>query len=159
MMTKKITDYKNGENMSLEAIIKLSDFRLAKNGKNFLSLVFEDKSGQIPGKYWDASKEDADSFKVGAVVQLDGKRDIYQGKPQVTINRLGVIDPASVDMSKFIQTAPEKKLIWKANLRTYFYKSRTVLGIGLLDICLRNFTTNSLLVQLRKLTTMIFKVV
>lgn len=108
-MDKKITEYKNGEPMSLEAIIKMSDFRLAKNGKNFLSLVFEDKSGQIPGKYWDASEQDAQNFKVGTVVQLDGKRDLYQGKPQVTINHLGVIDPKTVDMSKFIQTAPEKR--------------------------------------------------
>ncbi|WP_300561908.1 HD domain-containing protein [Companilactobacillus sp.] len=107
-MAKRITDYKNGEQMSLEAVIKLSDYRLAKNGKNFLSLVFEDKSGQIPGKYWDASEQNAKDFKVGAVVQLDGKRDLYQGKPQVTISRLGVIDPATVDMSQFVQTAPEK---------------------------------------------------
>lgn len=96
--------------MSLQAVIKLSDYRLAKNGKHFLSLVFEDKSGQIPGKYWDASPQDAEDFKVGAIVQLDGKRDLYQGKPQVTISRLGVIDPTTVDMSKFVQTAPEKKV-------------------------------------------------
>ncbi|MFD1471059.1 3'-5' exoribonuclease YhaM family protein [Companilactobacillus mishanensis] len=108
-MTKRITDYKNGEAMNLEAIIKMSNYRLAKNGKNFLSLVFEDKSGQIPGKYWDASPENAKEFKVGAVVQLEGKRDLYQGKPQVNITRLGVLDPKTVDMSKFIQTAPEKR--------------------------------------------------
>lgn len=106
---KKIIDYKNGETMSLEAIIKKSDFRLAKNGKNFLSLVFEDKSGQIPGKYWDANDENAQTFKVGTIVQLDGKRDIYQGKPQVIINHLGVLDADTVDMSQFIQTAPIKK--------------------------------------------------
>ncbi|WP_125710870.1 3'-5' exoribonuclease YhaM family protein [Companilactobacillus zhongbaensis] len=109
-MEKRITDYQNGEQMSLQAVIKMSDYRLAKNGKHFLSLVFEDKSGQIPGKYWDASEQDAQDFKVGAIVQLDGKRDLYQGKPQVTISRLGVIDPNTVDMSKFVQTAPEKKV-------------------------------------------------
>ncbi|WP_125711579.1 3'-5' exoribonuclease YhaM family protein [Companilactobacillus kedongensis] len=105
----KIIDYKNGDQMSLEAIIKKSDYRLAKNGKNFLSLVFEDKSCQIPGKFWDASEEDAKKYRVGTVVQLDGKRDIYQGKPQVIINHLGTLDPDTVDMSQFIQTAPIKR--------------------------------------------------
>ncbi|MFD1418315.1 3'-5' exoribonuclease YhaM family protein [Companilactobacillus keshanensis] len=105
----KIIDYKNGDQMSLEAIIKKSDYRLAKNGKNFLSLVFEDKSGQIPGKFWDASEEDANKYHVGTVVQLDGKRDIYQGKPQVIINHLGTLDSNTVDMSQFIQTAPIKR--------------------------------------------------
>ncbi|WP_147007905.1 3'-5' exoribonuclease YhaM family protein [Companilactobacillus mindensis] len=95
--------------MSLEVIIKRSDFRLAKNGKNFLSLVFEDKSGQIPGKYWDASEEDAKKFHVGAVVQLEGRRDLYQGKPQVNITRLGLLDISTVDMSQFVQTAPIKR--------------------------------------------------
>ena len=108
-MAKHIIDFNKGENMSLEVIIKRSDFRLAKNGKNFLSLVFEDKSGQIPGKYWDASQEDAQKFHVGAVVQLEGRRDLYQGKPQVNITRLGVLDEKTVDMSQFVQTAPMKR--------------------------------------------------
>jgi Predicted HD-superfamily hydrolase len=106
---KHIIDFNNGETMSLEVIIKRSDFRLAKNGKNFLSLVFEDKSGQIPGKYWDASEEDAKKFHVGAVVQLEGRRDLYQGKPQVNITRLGLLDISTVDMSQFVQTAPIKR--------------------------------------------------
>lgn len=109
MPKKHIIDFNNGETMSLEVIIKRSDFRLAKNGKNFLSLVFEDKSGQIPGKYWDASEEDAKKFHVGAVVQLEGRRDLYQGKPQVNITRLGLLDISTVDMSQFVQTAPIKR--------------------------------------------------
>ncbi|AUI71495.1 3'-5' exoribonuclease YhaM family protein [Companilactobacillus alimentarius] len=108
-MVKHIIDFNKGENMSLEVIIKRSDFRLAKNGKNFLSLVFEDKSGQIPGKYWDASEEDAKKYHVGAIVQLEGRRDLYQGKPQVNITRLGLLDPQTVDMAQFVQTAPMKK--------------------------------------------------
>jgi len=107
---KHIIDFNKGENMSLEVIIKRSDFRLAKNGKNFLSLVFEDKSGQIPGKYWDASEEDSKKFPVGTIVQLEGRRDLYQGKPQVNITRLGLLDPDTVDMSQFVQTAPIKKV-------------------------------------------------
>ncbi|MQS75566.1 HD domain-containing protein [Lactobacillus halodurans] len=106
--------------MSLEVIIKRSDFRLAKNGKNFLSLVFEDKSGQIPGKYWDASEEDAEHYHVGAVVQLEGRRDLYQGKPQVNITRLGVLDPKTVDMSQFVQTAPMKRKDMEAEFDDVF---------------------------------------
>jgi Predicted HD-superfamily hydrolase len=73
-------------------------------------LVFEDKSGQIPGKYWDASEEDAQKFQVGKIVQLEGRRDLYQGKPQVNITRLGLLDADTVDMSQFVQTAPMKKV-------------------------------------------------
>ncbi|GEO46837.1 MULTISPECIES: 3'-5' exoribonuclease YhaM family protein [Companilactobacillus] len=108
-MSKHIIDFNNGETMSLEVIIKRSDFRLAKNGKNFLSLVFEDKSGQIPGKYWDASEDDAKKYHIGAIVQLEGRRDLYQGKPQVNITRLGLLDADTVDMSQFVQTAPMKR--------------------------------------------------
>ncbi|MFH5810375.1 3'-5' exoribonuclease YhaM family protein [Companilactobacillus sp. FL22-1] len=106
--------------MSLEVIIKRSDFRLVKNGKNFLSLVFEDKTGQIPGKYWDASEEDAKRFKVGTVVQLEGRRDLYQGKPQVNITRLGLLDPNTVDMSQFVQTAPIKRVEMEAEFDDIF---------------------------------------
>ncbi|GKQ42489.1 3'-5' exoribonuclease YhaM [Companilactobacillus sp. RD055328] len=108
-MTNKLTEYKVNDVIDLNVLIKQSDLRVAKNGKNFLSLVFEDASGTISGKYWDAKETDAQTFGVGKVVHLTGKKELYQNSPQVKIASLDAVDEALIDKSQFVKTAPMTK--------------------------------------------------
>lgn len=84
-MAKQIFDYQNGEDMKLTVLIKSAEVRVAKNGKKFIAFNFQDPSGHISAKFWDASPDDIAQFKEGEVVQLSGKRELYQGNPQVKI--------------------------------------------------------------------------
>ncbi|MDO1605634.1 HD domain-containing protein [Lactobacillus sp. YT155] len=105
-MTKKLVDFKVNDTIDLNVLIKQSDLRTAKNGKNFLSLVFEDASGTISGKYWDAKESDATDFGVGKIVHLVGKKELYQTTPQVRISSLETVDESTVDKNQFVKTAP-----------------------------------------------------
>lgn len=78
MTAKKLFDYQNDENLDLFVLIKTADVRIAKNGKQFIAFTFQDQSGQIGGKYWDASDEDVAKFTAGQVIHLQGKRELYQ---------------------------------------------------------------------------------
>ena len=85
MQMKKIKEYQVDEEMQLFALIKNADVRMAKNGKKFIAFTFQDTSGTIDGKFWDASEEEIARFEAGRVVFLNGKREIYNGNPQVKI--------------------------------------------------------------------------
>ena len=107
MTTKKLFDYQNDENLALFVLIKAADVRVAKNGKQFIAFTFQDQSGQISGKYWDASDEDVAKFTAGQVIHLQGKRELYQNNPQVKIYKLRLTtgdEPQTVD--QFIPKAP-----------------------------------------------------
>ena len=52
-MTKKLIDFQNDEEMELFVLIKNAEKRVTKTGKDFISLVFQDRSGEIRGNYWD----------------------------------------------------------------------------------------------------------
>lgn len=109
-MTKKIAEYGNDEPVDLFLLIKGADVRVAKNGKQFIAFTFQDKSGQIDGKYWDASQEDIEKFEPGLVVKLAGRRELYNGVPQVRITGLRLAhsgEPQSPE--NFIESAPLKK--------------------------------------------------
>ncbi|GAA3200504.1 3'-5' exoribonuclease YhaM family protein [Lentilactobacillus kefiri] len=84
-MAKQLMDIQLDEDFEMYVLLKDSTKRVAKNGKTFLSLVFQDKSGEISGKYWDASKEDVARFTSGKVVLLKGKRENYMNSPQIKI--------------------------------------------------------------------------
>ena len=107
MTAKKLFDYQNYENLDLFVLIKTADVRIAKNGKQFIAFTFQDQSGQIGGKYWDASDEDVAKFTAGQVIHLQGKRELYQNNPQVKIYKLRLTtgdEPQTVD--QFIPKAP-----------------------------------------------------
>lgn len=109
-MTKKLYEYANDEAVDLFLLIKSADVRTAKNGKAFIAFTFQDLSGQMDGKYWDASPEDVERFETGKVVKLTGRREMYQGNPQLRITALrpaGKGEPQTPEL--YIENAPLKK--------------------------------------------------
>lgn len=91
-------------------LIKNADVRLAKNGKKFIAFTFQDTSGTVDGKFWDASEEEIQRFAPGKVVALQGKREVYNGNPQVKIMhlRLTKIDEPG-EPTLYMERAPLKK--------------------------------------------------
>ena len=91
-------------------LIKNADVRLAKNGKKFIAFTFQDTSGTIDGTFWDASEEEIQRFAAGKVVALQGKREVYNGNPQVKIMhlRLTKIDEPG-EPTLYMERAPLKK--------------------------------------------------
>ena len=87
-MAKKIYEHEIDDNFEIYVLIKSADIRLAKNGKKFIAFTFQDRSGQIDGKYWDAKEEDIQQFQAGQVVAVTGKREMYQNNPQLRITKL-----------------------------------------------------------------------
>ncbi|KID42086.1 3'-5' exoribonuclease YhaM family protein [Fructilactobacillus fructivorans] len=105
-MSKKLKEYQLDEDIDAFVLIKSADARIAKNGKQFISFVFEDNSGEIGGKLWGASNDDVKVFKSGQVVHINGKREAYQGSPQIKINHIRQTETGEPnDPSSFMQHA------------------------------------------------------
>lgn len=82
---KKLKELVLDETFEMFVLLKNADVRVAKNGKKFIAFTFQDTSGTIDGKFWDASEEEIKKFVAGRVVLLGGKREAYQGAPQIKI--------------------------------------------------------------------------
>ena len=82
---KKLRELVVDETFEMFVLIKQADVRVAKNGKKFIAFTFQDASGSIDGKFWDASEEEIKRFEAGKVVLLGGKREMYQNMPQIKI--------------------------------------------------------------------------
>lgn len=122
-MTKKIFDYELNENLDLFVLIKAAQARLAKNGKQFIAFEFEDKSGEISAKYWDASDEEVKRYQSGQVVHLSGKRENYQGNPQIKIYKLRLAtEQEPNDPSLYVQGAPQSVTEMQAELEKFVFK-------------------------------------
>ena len=110
-MIKRLLDYNDGEDMDLVLLLKDSSLRTSKNGKQYLVLQFSDSSGTIRGNLWNASQQDADTFSPGTIVELSGKREEYQDRPQIRIYDLRVVGPNEGSDLQLSKKILKKKLI------------------------------------------------
>ncbi|WP_261806900.1 3'-5' exoribonuclease YhaM family protein [Lapidilactobacillus luobeiensis] len=106
-MATHLSDLKAGDTFNIVVLIKQADVRIAKNGKRFISLTFQDRTGDISGMLWDAKDEDIAQFGSGQIVHLSGQRDVYNGQPQVKISGLHLAKPTEgFQVGQFTTQAP-----------------------------------------------------
>lgn len=87
-------------------MVKQSTRAVSNNGSPYLSLILQDISGTIDAKMWQIEDSDIELTTPGSLVRVNGLVGMYKGHPQLKINELAFVDQDSVDMSKFIPTAP-----------------------------------------------------
>lgn len=64
-------------------LIKSAELRKTRAGKDYLAMVFQDDTGEIQGNLWDAQTYNVQEFTAGRVVHMTGRREVYNGTPQV----------------------------------------------------------------------------
>ncbi|NYS48920.1 HD domain-containing protein [Streptococcus danieliae] len=79
----KINHMKRDELFEGFYLIKKADLRQTRAGKNYLAFTFQDNTGEIEGKLWDAQEKNVEEFQAGRVVFMRGRREVYNNTPQV----------------------------------------------------------------------------
>lgn len=79
----KISQMKKDELFEGFYLIKSAEVRQTRAGKNYLAFTFQDDSGEIEGKLWDAQDHNVQAFTAGKVVHMQGRREVYNNTPQV----------------------------------------------------------------------------
>ena len=106
-MKNGIRSYEVGDQVEQFLLIKNSTKGVASNGKPFLSLVLQDKTGEIEAKLWDVSPEQEKIYTAPTIIKVLGDIQNYRGKLQLRIKR---IRPANsqdnVQTEDFLEKAP-----------------------------------------------------
>jgi 3'-5' exoribonuclease len=109
-LTKGIIHYEVGEQVDIYLLIKTVTKGIASNGKPFLTLILQDKTGEIEAKLWDASPEDEAVYVPESIVKVFGDINNYRGRTQLKIRN---IRPANsndpVRVADFLEVAPMKR--------------------------------------------------
>ncbi|MEK4921775.1 3'-5' exoribonuclease YhaM [Cytobacillus sp. FSL R5-0569] len=106
-MTKGIVYYDTGEQVELFLLIKNATKGVASNGKPFLTLIFQDKSGDIEAKLWDVSEQDENNYVPETIVKVAGDILNYRGRQQLRIRQIRTSNENdTVKLADFLETAP-----------------------------------------------------
>jgi 3'-5' exoribonuclease len=121
-MIKKILHFDVGEQVDLFLLIKSSTKGIASNGKPFMSLILQDKSGDIEAKLWDVHEGDEKSYAAQKIVKILGDVQNYRGRIQLKIRQIRQTGPAdSVKLDDFLETAPLSQEEMVSKLTQYIF--------------------------------------
>lgn len=106
-MAKGIGQHEVGEQVDLYFLIKSSTRGIASNGKPFLTVILQDKTGDIEAKLWDVSPEDEETYAAEKIVKVVGEVMNYRGRNQLKVRNIRPAQPQDgVRVSDFLEVAP-----------------------------------------------------
>lgn len=103
---KKLKELKIDEFFETYLLIKTAELRKTKAGKDYLAFTFQDDTGQIDGKLWDAQPIFVERFKSGVVVHVKGKKELYNGMPQLNQLTLHLANNVNLRPEDFKEKPP-----------------------------------------------------
>ena len=117
---KWIKDFIDGDHIIGQLLVVSATKGTTDKGLSYLNVTFQDKTGSIEAKKWDASDEDLRTLVPGSVVIVDGLVNLYKNQPQLKIVGVSKLDnPKEVDMSNFARVSPIPLEELKAKLDKY----------------------------------------
>lgn len=79
----KINQMKKDQLFEGYYLIKSAEVRKTRAGKDYIAFTFQDDTGEINGNLWDAQAHNVEKFIAGKVIFMKGRREVYNGMPQV----------------------------------------------------------------------------
>ncbi|KAB7705047.1 3'-5' exoribonuclease YhaM [Bacillus aerolatus] len=102
-----ITHYEAGQSVETYLLIKSATRSIAVNGNPYLTLILQDKSGDIEAKLWDAKEETEKQYQPQTIVKVTGEIQNYRGRMQLKIRQIRPAGPQDgKQVNEFIETAP-----------------------------------------------------
>lgn len=74
----------------------------ARDGRSYLSLILADKSGEMEGRKWNEASKDAESFKSGDIVLIQGKVNLFQNRQQIIVQDILPLNQEKLQREDYI---------------------------------------------------------
>lgn len=127
---KYIKDFKEGDRIFDIYLCKHKQSAVTKNGKNYESVILQDKTGSIDAKVWEPNNPGISDYSALDYIEVYGDVNNFQGNLQVSVKRIRVCredeyDPANYlpVSSKGIESMYQELLELAESIKNPYYKS------------------------------------
>ena len=120
---KKLLDHQVGETIDLYLLIKQSTTGVTTKGSPFMTLILQDKSGDLEAKLWDTTDVHVKTYETSTIVKVGGEVHEYRGKNQLRIKSIRPIkEGESVTIADLVPSAAKSKEVLFEELMEYFFE-------------------------------------
>lgn len=99
---KYIEQFREGMHVSDVYLCKTRQMAVTKNGKEYASVILQDKTGTIDSKIWDLSSPGISDFEPLDYVYVDADVNVFQGSNQLSIKRIRQADEGEYQESDYL---------------------------------------------------------
>ncbi|TLS38047.1 3'-5' exoribonuclease YhaM [Pseudalkalibacillus caeni] len=122
---KEVNHYKVGEQVDNYLLIKSVTKGVTSNGKPFLTIMLQDKSGEIEAKLWDSTPEDEESLCPQNIIKITGDVTSYRGRNQLKIKTIRLAtEMDQVRVSDLVESAPINEQDVIETITNYIFEMR-----------------------------------
>ena len=116
---KKIRDFQEKDRLTMPLLVKEVKNGTTNKGAPYLSVIVQDSSGTIDGKFWDVKPEDQKTIKTGRIVNFWFDVLLYNQNLQLRITRAEPASPSEVNMEDFVIASEISEETRKKELDAY----------------------------------------
>lgn len=118
-----ITKLQPGEQVDQYLLIKEAKKGVTTVGKPFMSLILQDRSGDIEAKLWDTNEEHENLYRAQVIVKVGGEIHDYRGKNQLRVKQIRPArEEEGVQISDLLPTSAIPKEELFEQLTQYFFQ-------------------------------------
>lgn len=123
MLVNGITKLQPGEQVDQYLLIKEAKKGVTTVGKPFMSLLLQDRSGDIEAKLWDTNEEHENLYRAQVIVKVGGEIHDYRGKNQLRVKQIRPArEDEGVQISDLLPTSAVPKEQLFEELNQYFFQ-------------------------------------
>lgn len=119
---KYIETFREGERISGIYFCKHKTIAVAKSGKEYGSIVLQDKTGKIDGKIWDLGSAGIREFDSLDYIEIKGDVTIFNNAPQLNIKEVRRADAGTYSEGDYLPTSAYDTEEMYAELMGYINK-------------------------------------
>lgn len=99
---KFIRDYKEGDRVSDIYLCKHKQAAVTKNGKPYVNVILQDKTGTVDAKVWEPNSAGIEEFDTLDYIEVYGDVNNFQGALQVNVKRVRVCREGEYDPANYL---------------------------------------------------------
>ncbi len=99
---KFINQLVGGQMVNQVFLVRDKDLRTTKSGGLYIHCVLCDKTGQMPGRLWQATESIYATIEAGGFLHVKGRVEDYRGALQIIVDACHPASADSVDMAEFL---------------------------------------------------------
>nr|WP_255731441.1 3'-5' exoribonuclease YhaM [Solibacillus sp. MA9] len=123
MPVNGITKLQPGDQVDQYLLIKEAKKGVTTVGKPFMSLILQDRSGDIEAKLWDTNDEHENLYRAQSIVKVGGEIHDYRGKNQLRVKQIRPArEDEGVTISDLLPTSAVPKEQLLEELTQYFFQ-------------------------------------
>jgi len=99
---KFIEDIRPGDTIQQTFLVRDKQLRTQRDGAFYMDIDLADRTGGVPSKFWNASREVFEVFAPDDFVLVKARAESYRGKLQLVVTDVRRVEASSVDVEEFL---------------------------------------------------------